>query len=1044
MAEFPLILAGPILRRVEPTLVSVWIALSQPKALLLTVFDGRENTGTVTGVFTGGQPRMRGAANTLRVGENLHVGVVFAEVPKQQALTSAQNYSYNLAFGSFVTLSASDPATSQAAVLDPTTINPTADLKSEKLLSDQTIAGVFLHKALGYDEGELPGFALPPDQLTDLRLLHGSCRRPGHVYFEGKGTTTFDGLAWVDDLISRWRGSDTGDLNANIRPHQLFLTGDQIYADDVAEPLLPMVNRLGNDVLGKTELLPTRFPPDPDVTSQFKFLNEIGISPPTGFDSLEKYLQKRKSESKTATEIFDELKEVRLNRVLNDPCLELYFKLLIEKNPPRPPGYKTDPAAPGLRFWPATLDYFPAELRENVLECEAKLTSSDLESHLMSFGEYCAMYLAVFSGAVWDVKDGVPRMATIADVFPSAVDLVEDDGTGRYPELYELHTGIKGLRLATPPGPVSLADFMAERRSNKSTIEGFTRTIDTLNVFFGSLSRVRRALANIPTYMILDDHDVTDDWNLSRAWRDRVLTAPLGRRIITNALLAYTLFQDWGNDPKRSLQGDYRKLLEQAAKFFPADAKSGPPVAVTTELEKLFALNHPDPEKDPGVKWHFSVDGQRHRVVVLDTRSRRVFRSRYQPPGLLSPKALKEQLPDPLDSPLPAGIDVLLVVSQTPALHPSLASSLIVPFKTRLNDLKNRNKTHNLIGIDPDNEIWPGDDQAYEEFLDRLAQYKKVVVLSGEVHFGFSARMSYWRRGLKRLDLADSLQSDLDSGNLTAPLRSAFGAAGFPLSGQARLSVRENNDEWLVIDTDNRTMFLIRKEDDGLNVYEEEPPARIAQFTSSGLKNVPSDVIKIGRGMGFGFTLIDMTPAERLIWKDNTPKPLKTPEGVRLVLPVRGRLSSAPVRVPSRNWPLGTKMISPPDFCWRMDLVRDERPDNGPSDNVRPSFVRPDPMPEFNGANFDTIKDSYSKIAEKHAGLVSKLRFSRGVLYQSNLGLVRFEMDDQDLVAIHELHSHEPGKHEAVLINSYRVPLQVFDEERPQLHFDLVVECENT
>ena len=58
---------------------------------------------------------------------------------------------------------------------------PTEDLKSEGLLRDQPIGGR-PNKALGYDEGELPGFALPPPALTDLRILHGSCRRPAFTY----------------------------------------------------------------------------------------------------------------------------------------------------------------------------------------------------------------------------------------------------------------------------------------------------------------------------------------------------------------------------------------------------------------------------------------------------------------------------------------------------------------------------------------------------------------------------------------------------------------------------------------------------------------------------------------------------------------------------------------------------------------------------------------------------------------------------------------------------------------------------------------------
>ncbi len=66
------------------------------------------------------------------------------------------------------------------------------------------------------------------------------------------------------------------------------------------------------------------------------------------------------------------------------------------------------------------------------------------------------------------------------------------------------------------------------------------------------LRAVRRLLANTPTYMIFDDHDVTDDWNLSVNWRDEVQHSNVGSRIIANALAAFWLFQAWGNDPEAS------------------------------------------------------------------------------------------------------------------------------------------------------------------------------------------------------------------------------------------------------------------------------------------------------------------------------------------------------------------------------------------------------------------------------------------------------------------------------------------------------------
>src|SRR4029079_4006259 len=65
----------------------------------------------------------------------------------------------------------------------------------------------------------------------------------------------------------------------------------------------------------------------------------------------------------------------------------------------------------------------------------------------------------------------------------------------------------------------------------------------------GGLAKVRRVLANIPTYMIFDDHDVTDDWNLNPLWLYLGRTTPLGVTIIRNAYITYALFQDWGNDP---------------------------------------------------------------------------------------------------------------------------------------------------------------------------------------------------------------------------------------------------------------------------------------------------------------------------------------------------------------------------------------------------------------------------------------------------------------------------------------------------------------
>jgi hypothetical protein len=65
----------------------------------------------------------------------------------------------------------------------------------------------------------------------------------------------------------------------------------------------------------------------------------------------------------------------------------------------------------------------------------------------------------------------------------------------------------------------------------------------------GRTRQGRPGLAHLPTLMIFDDHDITDDWNLSAQWEETAYGHPFSKRIIGNALLAYMLCQGWGNNP---------------------------------------------------------------------------------------------------------------------------------------------------------------------------------------------------------------------------------------------------------------------------------------------------------------------------------------------------------------------------------------------------------------------------------------------------------------------------------------------------------------
>jgi hypothetical protein len=89
---FPLLLAGPILRRVEPALVSVWVALRDPSSVRVLVWEGRAESGRPTPLAASPD------THTVRVGAKLHLAEVTVQLP-DTAGTSFQPdslYSYDV------------------------------------------------------------------------------------------------------------------------------------------------------------------------------------------------------------------------------------------------------------------------------------------------------------------------------------------------------------------------------------------------------------------------------------------------------------------------------------------------------------------------------------------------------------------------------------------------------------------------------------------------------------------------------------------------------------------------------------------------------------------------------------------------------------------------------------------------------------------------------------------------------------------------------------------------------------------------------------
>ena len=305
----------------------------------------------------------------------------------------------------------------------------------------------------------------------------------------------------------------------------------------------------------------------------------------------------------------------------------------------------------------------------------AGFTGPVLDCHLMSLAEFYGMYLLIWSDALW------PR-----------------DPAG---------AGHPARRCSTiPPGGTTTTASLRRRwpgpRARTDVLE-FART----------LPRVRRALANIATYMIFDDHDVTDDWNLHRRWHEHVHRRPLGRRLVQNALAAYAVFQGWGNEPDQfAADQPGGRLLEALAAW---DGQEGP----TGEAIRA-RLGLPSADAAAPIRWDYQVDTPSFQAIVLDTRTQRGFRpggNGLAAPALLGREAMARQLGDRLAA-RPREVPVTVLVSAAPVFgHP------LIEAKIQLKRIK-AIEWHEQGPAAVDREAWSLDPAAFEALLATLVPFR--------------------------------------------------------------------------------------------------------------------------------------------------------------------------------------------------------------------------------------------------------------------------------------------------------------------------------
>lgn len=283
-------------------------------------------------------------------------------------------------------------------------------------------------------------------------------------------------------------------------------------------------------------------------------------------------------------------------------------------------------------------------------------TTANAHNHLVTLAEVLAMYLLVWSPVPWRLID-----------------------------------------VQTPP----LDEKLAER---------WSREASCMKAFQAGLPPVARALAHLPSLMIFDDHDVTDDWNLSARWEQTAYGHPFSRRILGNALLGYLLCQAWGNVPE-----DYAAPL-QAIEALLASGEDG-------RLDCALQDEMVDEVLQRG-DWGYVLPSE-PAVVVLDTRTRR-WRSELhlsRPSGLMDWEALTDLQQHLLDQ------RSVVIVSPTPMFGVKLIETVQRVFSWAGQSL--------LV----DAENWMAHRGAAQTMLNIFRHTRtpgNYVILSGDVHYSFA------------------------------------------------------------------------------------------------------------------------------------------------------------------------------------------------------------------------------------------------------------------------------------------------------------------
>jgi len=123
--------------------------------------------------------------------------------------------------------------------------------------------------------------------------------------------------------------------------------------------------------------------------------------------------------------------------------------------------------------------------------------------------------------------------------------------------------------------------------------------------------KVRALMASVPSCMILDDHDLRDDWNSSADWRRTVTATAWWPRRVVGAFTSYWIYQHLGN----------LSPTELAVDPIYAAVRAAPDDVAREKILADFSLRA-DAEPD-STRWSYVRDLGHTRLIMIDSRCSR-------------------------------------------------------------------------------------------------------------------------------------------------------------------------------------------------------------------------------------------------------------------------------------------------------------------------------------------------------------------------------------------------------------------------------------